>query len=211
MPGNSPGCIITPPPGTTGAGGKDSTYCKAYRAGLDAWCKDEGNRGGKDFNSYVFDELKKVDPPLYNAIRGTREVPIGAIVGGSATPLSQLGGGAAGRMMNAVIAFSSGSTTFMTGLMKSKPWLARLILAGKTRSILRRGGLTSVDRVLCPDGRTPSGTPIEIKRPSEPTPRSPSPVNVVASAPRAKDGEWPTRRHIGSTMSYPTSPSDSGS
>ncbi|MCA9622744.1 MAG: hypothetical protein KC731_27180 [Myxococcales bacterium] len=183
MSSNAPGAIVTPPPGTTGPGGKDSTYCQAYRAGLDAWCKDgPGNRKG-DFNSYVFKELKTIDGPLHDAISVTREVPIGAVIGGSATPLTQLAGGAAGRMMDALIGLAprAGGLPYY-----GAPWISRLVMSSTTRGILRRGGVTGIDRILCPDARTPSGTPIEIKRPSEPESHDDQRNNYAKCSPDGK-------------------------
>jgi hypothetical protein len=173
---------IIPPPGTKLGRGKESSYCKAYRKGLENWCKKPAGKRKGDFNSHVFKALKEIDEDLYNKIAKTREIPIGVLTGGAAEALS----GPAATQMEGIMA-GGGLTAF-----KGPAFLFRIIQCSRVR-----GKMGDVDRVLCPDARTPDGTPMEIKRPTEPESHDDQRKNYAEASGKGKCVGWDAQNCIG--------------
>jgi hypothetical protein len=181
MPAQAPACVI-PPPGTKLGKGKNSSYCQAYRKGLENWCKKPAGQRKGDFNSHVFKALKEIDKDLYDKIAPTREIPIGAMVGGAAKALS----GPAAEQMEQIMG-DGGITAF-----KGPAFIFRIIQCSRVR-----GKMGDVDRVLCPDARTPDGTPMEIKRPTEPESHDDQRKHYAKASGKGKCVGWDAQNCIG--------------
>jgi hypothetical protein len=151
------------PGGRGPPGGKNSSYCAAWRLAMDDW-NGPNKMPGKDFNSHLYKRLEEIDKDLFDEIKAYREIPVGAITNDGVKALGSLPGGAAAVQM-CEDAVSEGGM-YAPGVTASGA-IYRLMACSAVRSEVG-GKADGIQRILCPDGQTPDGRPIEIKREGEP-------------------------------------------
>lgn len=140
--------------------------CEAYMPALAKWCKDGGANGDRQFNDYL---LNEVPGDLRRTLRNASERGVGIVTtNGTAIGLHRVAArvGAAGERGRRLMGQLAGR------VRRAGRGLRSFRLGGANRIRGTRNGLGAmydIDRALMADFVDPrDGTPIEVKRPTEP-------------------------------------------